>query len=266
MKPQNILIGAGGMVKLCDFGFARAMSSNTMVLTSIKGTPLYMAPELVQEQPYNHTVDLWSLGVILYELFVGQPPFYTNSIYTLIQLIVKDPVKFPSNMSPEFRCARGGRAAGARGALQQLPLPCLAWPRPGRSQQQPQQQPQQQAPRAQHPAPGTRHPAGPGQAAQPPAAPLPPQKVLPQGPTQQAAGRPPGLARPAGAPLCARDGGGAGQAREGAGGRHGAGGQQQGLEGAAAMQAGSARRAGGRVGLPRRCRGAWGLPCRRRPV
>lgn len=56
MKPQNILIGAGGTVKLCDFGFARAMSCNTMVLTSIKGTPLYMAPELVQEQPYNHTV------------------------------------------------------------------------------------------------------------------------------------------------------------------------------------------------------------------
>jgi serine/threonine protein kinase len=59
MKPQNILIGAGGTVKLCDFGFARAMSNNTMVLTSIKGTPLYMAPELVQEQPYNHTVGGW---------------------------------------------------------------------------------------------------------------------------------------------------------------------------------------------------------------
>ena len=55
-SAQNILIGAGGTVKLCDFGFARAMSNNTMVLTSIKGTPLYMAPELVQEQPYNHTV------------------------------------------------------------------------------------------------------------------------------------------------------------------------------------------------------------------
>ncbi len=49
----------------------------------------YMAPELVQEQPYDHTSDLWSLGVILYELFVGQPPFYTNSLYTLIHLIVK---------------------------------------------------------------------------------------------------------------------------------------------------------------------------------
>ncbi|XP_021900910.1 serine/threonine-protein kinase TIO-like, partial [Carica papaya] len=65
MKPQNILIGSGSVVKLCDFGFARAMSTNTVVLRSIKGTPLYMAPELVREQPYNHTVDLWSLGVIL---------------------------------------------------------------------------------------------------------------------------------------------------------------------------------------------------------
>ena len=47
---------AAGTVKLCDFGFARLMSSTTLVVTSIKGTPLYMAPELVQEQPYNHTV------------------------------------------------------------------------------------------------------------------------------------------------------------------------------------------------------------------
>ena len=84
MKPQNILISANGVIKLCDFGFARAMSNNTVVLTSIKGTPLYMSPELVQEMPYDHTADLWSLGVIIYELFVGQPPFYTNSIYTLI--------------------------------------------------------------------------------------------------------------------------------------------------------------------------------------
>eukprot|EP00191_Tetraselmis_sp_GSL018_P012506 CAMPEP_0177598674 /NCGR_PEP_ID=MMETSP0419_2-20121207/12506_1 /TAXON_ID=582737 /ORGANISM="Tetraselmis sp., Strain GSL018" /LENGTH=1263 /DNA_ID=CAMNT_0019091197 /DNA_START=454 /DNA_END=4245 /DNA_ORIENTATION=- len=121
MKPQNILIGSNGAVKLCDFGFARAMSCNTMVLTSIKGTPLYMAPELVQEQPYNHTVDLWSLGVILYELYVGQPPFYTNSIYSLIHHIVKDPVKFPSNISPEFRDF-------LKGLLNKDPKKRLGWP------------------------------------------------------------------------------------------------------------------------------------------
>jgi fused len=121
MKPQNILISANGTVKLCDFGFARAMSSSTIVLTSIKGTPLYMAPELVQEMPYNHTADLWSLGVIIYELYVGQPPFYTTSIYTLINLIVKDPVKFPDNMSPDFK-------SFLKGLLNKAPQERLAWP------------------------------------------------------------------------------------------------------------------------------------------
>ncbi|XP_070683250.1 serine/threonine-protein kinase TIO-like isoform X10 [Malus domestica] len=121
MKPQNILIGAGSIVKLCDFGFARAMSTNTVVLRSIKGTPLYMAPELVREQPYNHTADLWSLGVILYELFVGQPPFYTNSVYALIRHIVKDPVKYPDNISPSFKNF-------LKGLLNKVPQNRLTWP------------------------------------------------------------------------------------------------------------------------------------------
>ena len=121
MKPQNVLIGPNSRVKLCDFGFARAMSSNTIVLTSIKGTPLYMSPELVQEQPYDATSDLWSLGVILYELYCGQPPFYTNSIYTLINQIVKEPVKYPADISKEFK-------SFLQGLLQKNPKKRLAWP------------------------------------------------------------------------------------------------------------------------------------------
>uniref|UniRef100_A0A672KX44 non-specific serine/threonine protein kinase n=1 Tax=Sinocyclocheilus grahami TaxID=75366 RepID=A0A672KX44_SINGR len=93
MKPQNILLGKGGVVKLCGFGFARAMSVSTLVLTSIKGTPLYMSPELVEEKPYDHSADLWSLGCILYELHTGAPPFYTNQIHFLKGLLMKDPEK-----------------------------------------------------------------------------------------------------------------------------------------------------------------------------
>ena len=121
MKPQNILIGSNNVVKLCDFGFARAMSNKTVVLNSVKGTPLYMAPELVQEQPYNHTADLWSLGVILYELFVGTPPFYTNSLYSLINLIINDTVKYPDSMSPTFK-------SFLQGLLHKNPSKRLEWP------------------------------------------------------------------------------------------------------------------------------------------
>ncbi|NWQ62389.1 STK36 kinase, partial [Neopipo cinnamomea] len=121
MKPQNILLGKDGVVKLCDFGFARAMSIHTMVLTSIKGTPLYMSPELVEERPYDHTADLWSVGCILYELFAGTPPFYTNSIFQLVSLIVKDSVKWPTAMSLVFK-------SFLQGLLMKDPHQRLSWP------------------------------------------------------------------------------------------------------------------------------------------
>ncbi|XP_077402507.1 serine/threonine-protein kinase 36-like [Vanacampus margaritifer] len=121
MKPQNILFDKNGVVKLCDFGFARAMSVSTMVLTSIKGTPLYMSPELVAEKPYDHTSDLWSLGCILYELHTGMPPFYTNSIFHLVQLIVKDSIKWPDTMSSTCM-------SFLKGLLTKDPQKRLSWP------------------------------------------------------------------------------------------------------------------------------------------
>lgn len=108
MKPQNILLGHGGVVKLCDFGFARAANFNTLVLTSIKGTPLYMSPEIVEERPYDHTADLWALGCILYELAVGTPPFYTSSIFQLVKMITDDKVKWTDKMSPMFKSFLAG--------------------------------------------------------------------------------------------------------------------------------------------------------------
>ena len=61
LKPQNVLIEKNtGKAKLADFGFARNLGQATLVVTSIKGTPLYMAPELIEEKPYDFKADLWS--------------------------------------------------------------------------------------------------------------------------------------------------------------------------------------------------------------
>ena len=108
IKPQNILLNAEGRAKLCDFGFARNLGVNTFVLTSIKGTPLYMAPELIEEKPYDHTADLWSLGCILYELLVGQPPFSTTSLFQLIKKIRYECIQWPAHLSAEARSLLSG--------------------------------------------------------------------------------------------------------------------------------------------------------------
>ncbi|CAG5136281.1 unnamed protein product, partial [Candidula unifasciata] len=121
LKPQNILLGKGGIIKLCDFGFARGIRTNTVVFTSIKGTPLYMSPELVEEKPYDHTADLWALGCILYELFVGTPPFYTNSIIQLVKMITNDPIKWPKTMTAVFKDF-------LQGLLNKNPKSRLTWP------------------------------------------------------------------------------------------------------------------------------------------
>uniref|UniRef100_A0A1B0FB29 non-specific serine/threonine protein kinase n=1 Tax=Glossina morsitans morsitans TaxID=37546 RepID=A0A1B0FB29_GLOMM len=103
LKPQNVLLDEDLNAKLCDFGLARNMTMGTHVLTSIKGTPLYMAPELLAERPYDHQADLWSLGCISYEAIAGQPPFCTTSILHLVKMIKHEEVKWPSFLTSDCR-------------------------------------------------------------------------------------------------------------------------------------------------------------------
>ncbi|XP_060529855.1 serine/threonine-protein kinase fused [Cylas formicarius] len=120
LKPQNILLDVNNKAKLCDFGFARNMSTGTHVLTSIKGTPLYMAPELIDEQPYDHNADLWSLGCIIYELLLGTPPFCTSSILHLIRMIKDEQIQWPTFLSADC-------SSFLKGLLQKNPNKRMTW-------------------------------------------------------------------------------------------------------------------------------------------
>ncbi|XP_067105073.1 serine/threonine-protein kinase ULK3 isoform X2 [Osmerus mordax] len=95
LKPQNILL-CGSVLKLADFGFAQYMSpwDEQSVL---RGSPLYMAPEMVCRQQYDSRVDLWSVGVILYEALFGRAPFASKSYTELEEKIRSNkPIELPA--------------------------------------------------------------------------------------------------------------------------------------------------------------------------
>ena len=73
IKPENILIGENDKVKLCDFGWAKELTLNNR--STFCGTVEYMAPEIVGSELYDCSVDVWSLGILLYELLMGHSPF-----------------------------------------------------------------------------------------------------------------------------------------------------------------------------------------------
>lgn len=88
LKPQNVLLDAEGLnAKLCDFGLARNMTEDTLLLSSVKGTPLYMAPEVIDNEPYDQQADFWSMGCILYETLAGQPPFRGEKLQQLLFML-----------------------------------------------------------------------------------------------------------------------------------------------------------------------------------
>lgn len=89
LKSQNIFITASGRIKLGDFGIAKVLSKTTDNAKSIVGTPYYLSPEIVENKPYNFKSDIWSLGVLLYEMCSLKPPFDASSLHFLALKIVR---------------------------------------------------------------------------------------------------------------------------------------------------------------------------------
>ena len=82
IKPENILIGEDNKIKLCDFGWAKELTLENR--STFCGTVEYMAPEIVENENYDYSVDIWSLGILLYELLYGHSPFKAKNTKNII--------------------------------------------------------------------------------------------------------------------------------------------------------------------------------------
>lgn len=97
LKPENILLDYQGHIALCDFGLCKLDMKDEDRTNTFCGTPEYLAPELLLGKGYNKTVDWWTLGVLLYEMLTGLPPFYDENTNEMYRKILSEPLHFPGH-------------------------------------------------------------------------------------------------------------------------------------------------------------------------
>ena len=104
LKSGNIFLTSNGIVKLGDFGIAKVLSNTVEKAVTIVGTPYYLSPEIINNKPYSFKSDLWSLGVLLYEMCALKPPFNGANIHMLAMQIVRGQFQsLPTHYSYELR-------------------------------------------------------------------------------------------------------------------------------------------------------------------
>ncbi len=100
IKPQNVLVTKTGDVKVTDFGIARAASSPLTQTSAVLGTAGYMSPEQAMGKPVGQGSDLYSLGVVLFEMLTGTLPYSAESPIALAMMHVNEPPRSPREVSP----------------------------------------------------------------------------------------------------------------------------------------------------------------------
>ena len=101
LKPSNIMIDNSGQAYVMDFGLARSLSGlESEKPKAIEGTPRYMSPEQIEKEKLDHRTDIYSLGLVFYELLAGQPAFDADSSSDMFEKQVKELPRLPSEINP----------------------------------------------------------------------------------------------------------------------------------------------------------------------
>ena len=98
IKPENVLLGDNLVAKLTDFGWSNYMQEDEKRQT-VCGTPIYLAPEIIKEDGHDEKVDIWCIGVLLFELITGNVPFQGNDIDTLKENILHLRISWPKDIN-----------------------------------------------------------------------------------------------------------------------------------------------------------------------
>ena len=100
IKPENVLLDQGNSAKLTDFGWSNYMEGGTK-RTTVCGTPVYLAPEIINNMGHDEHVDIWCIGVLLFELLAGRPPFVGETEQSIKSNIIKMKINWPNNIDSD---------------------------------------------------------------------------------------------------------------------------------------------------------------------